>query len=416
MLKVTAATALGSLAGCVGLPGTTRRAPRLWYTDERLAQLRNWVAADKEPYASCYAAIRQRAQAALTKTATPYAGPDPKEYVKAMAPDGRDSLALALAYRIEGDGAYSQAALRLMNGWATHDPLPGSTYILEPVRPDLGMSTAMPTVAMIQAYALLCDAPGWSEEFEQSFRAFLKQVRANLLHSCEDWRARYRTDKKKGHYVPSTDERHRVFGGQLWQNHLGCHCMALACVGYALREAETVRFALDHEDNPHDLKALIGGAILMPGDRDRWGTEPDKIQPGEMYDRYRISQGKGLMYSFLHLRFLLDAAEIAWHNGLDFYSYTAPGGENLVLPFRFLGQALLAGPEALKGTCYEKHEGERVRIRAGLTTQWYPNLFLIGRNRYPDEPVIAEVCRRAAPSIFARTDHYEVLSFPLAFG
>lgn len=194
-----------------------------------------------------------------------------------------------------------------------------------------------------------------------------------------------------------------AFGGQRWQNHLGCHCMGLLCAGYALGDAATVRFALDHEDNPHDFKSLLAGAILMPGDRDRHGVDPGAIQPGEIYDRYRTSQGKGLIYSFLHLRFLLNAAEIALRNGRDFYDYTAPGGENLLLPFRFLGKTLLDGPEALEGTYYEIHEGERARIAAGLTRHWYPNLFLGGRRRHPDDPIIAEVCRRADTGIFVRS-------------
>jgi hypothetical protein len=46
----------------------------------------------------------------------------------------------------------------------------------------------------------------------------------------------------------------------------------------------------------------------------------------------------------------------------------------------------------------------------------YPNLFLVGRRRYPDDPVIAEVCRQADTGIFVRSGHYEVFSYALAYG
>jgi len=396
------------------------QAPRLWYTDAQLRRVGDRIASGDALFAAAYAEVLRRAEEAATRGSFPYAGPDPKKYRDAMRRDAQDVLALALKHRIGGDETAARTAVSRMNAWASHEPLPGSTFILDPVRPDLrpglGMSVAMPTAGMIQAYALLVNRPGWNRVFDDRFQNFLRQVRDNLLHSCRDWRSYYRRDRRAGRYVPSDNPRHIAFGGQRWQNHLGCHCMGLLCAGYALGDAATVRFALDHEDNPHDFKSLLAGAILMPGDRDRHGVDPAGIRPGEIYDRYRTVQGKGLMYSFLHLRFLLNAAEIALHNGRDFYDYTAPGGENLLLPFRFLGETLLDGPEALEGTYYGNHKGERARIAAGLTRQWYPNLFLVGRRRYPDDPIIAEVCRQADTGIFVRSGHYEVFSYALAYG
>ena len=390
--------------------------PRLWYTDAQLRRVGERIASGNALLAAAYAEVLRRAEEAASRTSSPYGGPDTMKFRDAMRQDAQDALALALKYRIGGDETAARSAVSRMDAWASHKPLPGSAFRLDPVRPDLGMSVAMPTAGMIQAYALLVNRPGWNPHFDRRFRTFLRQVRDNLLRACRDWRSYYRLDRRAGRYVPSDNPRHIAFGGQRWQNHLGCHCMGLLCAGYALGDAATVRFALDHEDNPHDFKSLLAGAILMPGDRDRHGVDPDGIQPGEIYDRYRTSRGKGLMYSFLHLRFLINAAEIALHNGRDFYAYTAPGGENLLLPFRFLGKTLLDGPEELVGTYYENHGGERARIAAGLTRRWYPNLFLVGRRRYPDDPIIAQVCRQADTGIFVRPGQYEVFSFALAYG
>jgi len=394
--------------------------PRLWYTGEQLRGVGDRIASGNAFFTGAYGEVLRRAEEATTRRSLPYAGSDPKKYRDAMRRDAQDALALALKHRIGGDETAARTAVSRMNAWASHEPLPGSTFILDPVRPDLrpglGMSVAMPTAGMIQAYALLVNRPGWNRVLMIASRISCGRFGTTCCTPAATGGAITGGIAGRAATFLRTTPRHIAFGGQRWQNHLGCHCMGLLCAGYALGDAATVRFALDHEDNPHDFKSLLAGAILMPGDRDRHGVDPAGIRPGEIYDRYRTVQGKGLMYSFLHLRFLLNAAEIALHNGRDFYDYTAPGGENLLLPFRFLGETLLDGPEALEGTYYENHEGEQARIAAGLTRQWYPNLFLVGRRRYPDDPIIAEVCRQADTGIFVRSGHYEVFSYALAYG
>jgi len=133
------------------------QAPRLWYTDAQLRRVGDRIASGDALFAAAYAEVLRRAEEAATRGSFPYAGPDPKKYRDAMRRDAQDVLALALKHRIGGDETAARTAVSRMNAWASHEPLPGSTFILDPVRPDLrpglGMSVAMPTAGMIQAYA-----------------------------------------------------------------------------------------------------------------------------------------------------------------------------------------------------------------------------------------------------------------------
>jgi hypothetical protein len=105
------------------------------------------------------------------------------------------------------------------------------------------------------------------------------------------------------------------------------------------------------------LKKLISGAIHIKGDSNyymftdtafvakkgrqykkdvsklNWITIPPET--GEMYDRYRNIEGYGLGYALHCFNLLLQSAELARNNGIDFYQFKGKKGQNLLLPFMY---------------------------------------------------------------------------------
>lgn len=158
--------------------------------------------------------------------------------------------------------------------------------------------------------------------------------------------------------------------------------MGLLALGYALDDPVLIEFALDSPENPRDLYELISGSILMAGDTPHHREDPNAPAPedGEIYDRYRHKTGpmRGLQYSHLTLTLLSISAKMCDNHGIDLFSYVAPTGENLRLPFEYYADFY-----RLKDACINTsfYCGETDRIgKAGDE----PGLFELGYNYYSD--------------------------------
>jgi len=175
-----------------------------------------------------------------------------------------------------------------------------------------------------------------------------------------------------------------------------------------LGDRDLVQFALDSDDNPRDLKAMIDGAIHITGDKPEHHSPP---QTGEMFDRYRTTEGHGFGYAFHALRMLMLTAELAYRLDIDFYRYEGAEGERLDLPLHFYRDFVLSGDSTLKGGYYAKST-----ISAGSYGEYYE----LGILRYPEHAAsFSEVLKSAA---YARTSphfypvHQPALSWLIAFG
>lgn len=85
------------------------------------------------------------------------------------------------------------------------------------------------------------------------------------------------------------------------------------------------------------------------------------VQAGEVYDRYRSFEGKGLAYSLLHLRELTLIAEVAANNsvsihGADPYHITGTLGRGLEAAYTFYADFFLTGDASVRGGYYAKEK------------------------------------------------------------
>lgn len=55
------------------------------------------------------------------------------------------------------------------------------------------------------------------------------------------------------------------FGKQYFQNHIVAEVVGLMSIGIILRDNELVNYVYDGETNPHNIKKVIEGIILMKG-------------------------------------------------------------------------------------------------------------------------------------------------------
>ncbi|NQU42218.1 alginate lyase family protein, partial [bacterium] len=235
---------------------------------------------------------------------------------------------------------------------------------------NIGLDLAIPMVSYCYAYSLLYDGFALSERAD--IERWVRDMAGKIRFGHEAWiQANY-------------------FGGQDFNNHLSAHVMALAIIGYTLRDQAMIDYAIDSPDNPRDWGEMVDGAILMPtqpqathGPGAQWDQK--EIEAGEIYDRTRISQGKGLGYSLVNLKDLTFTAEVARNNGLDLYSHTGPYGENLKVSYDYFSNYVIAkDPSALAGGYYTEETtapGEAVALYEMVYRVW------------PDDPKIEAVLR-----------------------
>jgi hypothetical protein len=192
--------------------------------------------------------------------------------------------------------------------------------------------------------------------------------------------------------------------------------MGLAQIGMVLGDRDLVQFALDSEENPRDLKAMIDGAIHIKGDKRHHHDPPQNGEMfdryrGEMFDRYRTSEGSGFGYSFHALRMLMLTAELALRLDLDFYHYEGADGERLDLPYLFYRDFVLTADNTLKGGYYGKS-----KVPPGKFNEVYE----LGLLRYPEhrDAFMAVLTSpdydRANPSL--HPVHKPTLSWFIAYG
>ncbi len=341
------------------------------FTAESLDRMRERVAAGRDPWRRAAAKLVEEAEDALESGVDPdpYTGRHSLEFYHAAIRQGERARLYAYGWLVSGDAGLAEAGIAYLAAWAGADPPPASDFDPEIRYPNTGMEVARAAIPFLEAYDLLAAHRSWDDGDRADVETWFRSLVDPILQGKERW------------------QKNDYFNRQYFQNHLTAHTMGLAAIGYALGDRDLVQYALDHPDNDRDYKTLIEGMILMPGDETHH-REPDDAPPpekGEIADRYRhyTAPDRGLAYTHLSLSQLLYIAEMAWNNGVDFYSYEAEGGENLKLPLRFYADFYRTRDAGLHHGLYR---GERFQ-------DFYPLIYEIANRRYPDTPEIVALLR-----------------------
>lgn len=339
------------------VPAITKESPRLWYSAERLFFLRESYQKKSEPQYSAILKVITQARAALNETPKPYTETEQPVFLRSAAADSKRAVCLALAFHITGDLSFQQKAVEILLAYAKEVPngLPDKLD-LNLHFPDIGLAAYCGTSGMVLTYDLLVNTKAFTKKNKAVMAAWFRQLVKVYNVEIDNWNSAW--VKKNGIWVKSNDPKDLpYFGGQYYQNHVAENLIGILQIGYALGDRKLVQYCLDNKDNPRDLKTMISGAIHMTGDKNQyvfndtsvitnvgakyhrdlskkcWNTIPPET--GEMYDRYRTVQGAGFGYALLCFNLLLQASELAWQNGIDFYHFTGKNDQNLLLPFQY---------------------------------------------------------------------------------
>ena len=370
------------------LPGIGRPSPHLLLDRQRLEGLAEAVTSIRTSFFSAWKHLERRCEAGLAYPPRGYGGDDPAVFYKICSREAGLARDLALGYRLSGREAYGTRAALLLEDWARERA--GKRLNSEKDFPSGGMKAARATFPFLWAYDLLATTRLLDEKERRAAETWFGRLADFIRHDFQAW------------------VENDYFNRQDYQNHLAAHMTTLRAIGLVTDEENLVQYALDSEENPRDLRELIAGCILMPGDTPHH-REPRawQMEAGEIYDRYRHHTGhlRGLQYCHLTLKLLALSAQMCEQHGLDLFEYTAPGGENLRLPFEFYADFYRLRDASLHHGLYS---GESHRIgKAGDI----PGMFELGLRHYPDSRPLRALIR----SIDRAGQYGRLLGYPVFF-
>lgn len=366
--------------------GPGGRNPVIFTTKEELDLLRDRVESREEPFYRAWLLTTEEADAALDKTYVPEHSDHHGEYFNLARVHARDVRNLALLFHVTGERAYADKGVEILRLWA-EDAL-ASPYPSRGSRHSAGLVIGRVMPIFADGYAML-----------------YQQIPAETRAKVEAWFQKMVAPIKESRHIWHTaDEiviygvRHEYeppwLGQQEFNNHLSAQNLGLLAIGYATGDHRLITEAERHPHNPRNLRTLMEGVILMEGDELYHGDPTLTVgapaaQDGEIYDRYRARNGDGLQYSYLALRLLTLQADIIKNNhpsgeGHDWFAWTAPGGENLELPFEFYSEFYVTGDPSARGGYYTDSRLARPEYFA-------MPLYEIAAREYPDNTEIREV-------------------------
>jgi hypothetical protein len=97
------------------------------------------------------------------------------------------------------------------------------------------------------AYDLLCADNLIGKSKQKQFEAWLRILLPHIEEGVKRW------------------VENDYFGKQYFQNHIVAEVVGLMSIGIILRDNELVNYVYDGETNPHNIKKVIEGIILMKG-------------------------------------------------------------------------------------------------------------------------------------------------------
>lgn len=367
------------------VPPITRPHPRILVTPEEVTAIKVDIAGKVQPRLSAWEHLQSQAQLDLKeKIAPPYTGNDTLSYYSHALLPMRRATELSLAWLVDGTPTYAAKAKEILLTWARATPLPGANPSIDYRFPNAGMDVTRGTIGFIYAYDALYNdlSPAERSDVEAWFRSLLPVIYTGIKRWDTAWET-WPEAKVNHNWVVSRDTNTPAyFGGQFYQNHLVAHALGLLTIGYAVGDRGLVQFAVDSRENPRDLIELINGMILMKDKPLFLKNDTAPHQDGEMADRYRHGEHKGLGYCMLSFDEMLVMTETLHRNGLNLYDYVGAHGETMEKPFTFYADFVRLKDSSIKGGYYsgEKVSGDSARYE-------------IGNLRYPGNPDIEALLR-----------------------
>ncbi|TDE03093.1 alginate lyase family protein [Jiangella asiatica] len=396
---LTAALAVPALSGAAHATRTTSTTstpgpgPVIWTTNDLLDRAKDRVARKTEPFYGAWLKTLSQAENVLGMSLPGYHGPNENTYYVRGREHSMYARDLAICYRITGERRFLDKLKELLHNWARDaidhpypEPprlsLPGGQgpYIAPlavevfpgsnlPHGTGLRIGRIMPKFA--DAYAMVWDE--MSQDERADVDEWMRLMIAPTLESRRLWA------EFEYHHTDGVINLPPYFGEQYFNNHLTAHTLALAAIGYTLRNKDLVEYAINSAEHPRNLQALIDGCILMPDDlgtgepSDLSKEDPTLIAgmppplPGEIWDRYRTNGNRGMLYTTLNLRFLMLMAEMTHNNKhshssvkgyRDYYDYVGPNGENLEISFEVYSPWWITRQASSVNSPYYDHEQE----------------------------------------------------------
>ena len=341
-------------------------APTLLFTTSEIDDLKDAVASSTGSLKTAYNNLLIRCNNGLSFIPNPYAGNSPTAFFDNVRGPAGLIRNLALGFVLTEDDRYATKAIEIMAAYA--ETCGTVAYNQET---GTGMLLARSLYPLLCGFDLLRHDDLIPDDTHKVIVDWLEGIVPQIRASVTYW------------------EANGYFDAQDFQNHVVAHTMGLLALGYALDDAALVQFAMDSPENPRDLYELITGSILMQGDTPHHREDPNAAAPkdGEIYDRYRHKTGplRGLQYTHLTLSLLSISAKMCYNNGLDLFSYVAPTGENLKLPYTYYADFYRLKESCIKTNFYC---GETDRLgKAGDD----PGLFELGYNYYSDNQPLADL-------------------------
>jgi hypothetical protein len=344
-------------------------------SDDDIAALRMHV----ELNDNAWTRLLDEADAATERTYVPRQLPDHEDYFHYALPDAQDVRAMALVYLATASPRYLSKADAVLRAWA-RDALLGDT----PGRNALvgqGLVIARVMLVFADAYALL--EPELTQETKELVVRWLRVSAEQITASRDFWEHTTLLCSDS-----SCDHVSAPWINNQYSNHLSAQDAGLLAIGYALRDQSLIRGVLDPERTDRGLRDMLDGAILMT-DSDAWPKDPTRTQgapgvhPGEMWDRLRIGDGRGLHYAHIQLRFLTLQALMAQNNSdaVDWFRYRGPDGETLRLSFEFYAEFLTTGDSSVHGGYYSSSPVDMTLAP----------LYLIAAREYPESSMLSDV-------------------------
>jgi uncharacterized small protein (DUF1192 family) len=267
--------------------------------------------------------LRSRSDVARQLAPHPYFGPSSGHYIEEGRRDLLAAMNLALSSTLDqGVRAKdeSRKAAEILLAW-TATATPGQFPSAKPVNRDeyrdytgLGIDTGWMAIGAAQAYHSLVCKGALADEQANSIRAWLRRLLSYIFEGRQFW------------------ERNGYFGGQVANNHLSVHNLAVYTLGVVLDDASLREWAYRSSNNRSNFLRMMRLAIYDGREpakdiRDKVGSVPVR---GEVYDRYRMSDnGKGLHYAIVHLMALSLLAEAATIQGE--HAFDVRGNTNVSL-------------------------------------------------------------------------------------
>lgn len=340
--------------------------PTLLFTKSEIEELKDAVASSSGSLKAAYDNLLTRCENGLSFTPNPYSGNSPTAFFDNVRGPAGLVRNLALGFALTEDQRYATKAIEIMETYAEICSM--VTYNEET---GTGMLLARSLYPLLCGYDLLRHDDVLPDDTHTVIVDWLEGIVPQIRASIAYW------------------EANAYFNAQDFQNHVAAHTMGLLAFGYALDDATLVQYAIDSPENPRDLYELITGCILMEGDTPHHREDPNAAAPedGEIYDRYRHKTGpiRGLQYAHLTLSLLSISAKMCDNNGLDLFSYVAPTGENLKLPYAYYADFYRLKESCIKTNFYC---GETDRLgKAGDD----PGLFELGYNYYSDNQILTDL-------------------------